>query len=99
MKLVYVLFTLLIAITPVLVEITDGSTVHDGHISLPSHFSFWKSESLSNRSTKIDTKNNFITHKFVPVVIISGAPDHFHFFSYYLPIYDLHRQKDFFLLI
>jgi hypothetical protein len=100
MKDLYLLlFTLLMATTSVLVSIPKSYAFHMEQLSPTPQYSLLKGEPVSSRPKKMDSEINYIAQDFMPIVMIANAPDHLHFFSYYLSTYNLERQKEYFLLI
>jgi hypothetical protein len=100
MKPIYfILLTLLVGMTSVLSRLPKAYACHSEQLSSPPQLSLWKIEPLTNRQKKFDTEINYIAQEFIPIVIIADAPDHLHFFKYDLAVYNLKRQKQFFLLI
>ena len=65
-------------------------------LSLESHLQF---DDLRNDSLSHHEKSLSIAQDFIPIVVIADEPDADLGFFHYLPIYKLHRQKEYFLLI
>ena len=59
----------------------------------------YQSDALRNDTQKHQDKTLQIAQDFIPVVVIAEITDANEGFSHYLPLYNLHRQKEYFLLI
>ncbi len=99
MKLIWInILAIVIALTSL---ISEGPTVNfsfDQMTSLQS-IPIWESNALRNPSEKQSEKNHLIAQDFIPIVAIAPQYDVHVSFDYYLPLYNLHRQKQYFLLI
>ncbi len=67
------------------------STIHE----IP----LWESDVLRNPSEKNSKKDHVIAQDFIPIVAIASEYDVRESFLFYPPSYNLHRQKEYFLLI
>lgn len=54
---------------------------------------------VTNSELKHQTKTNYIAFEFVPIVLLAETNPHLVLHSYYLPIYQLKQEKEYFLLI
>lgn len=99
MKLIWInILAIVIALTSL---ISDRPTVNfssDQIASLQS-IPLWQSDALKNPSDKNSEKNHLIAQGFIPIVAIADEYDVNVSFAYYLSLYNLHRQKEYFLLI
>jgi hypothetical protein len=59
----------------------------------------WDSDVLTRDSQKHSEKTVQIAQDFIPIVVIADEIDSEQNYSHYLPLYRLHRLKDYFLLI
>ena len=87
------------ATTSVLVGIPKSYAFHMEQLSSTPQLSLLTGEPITSRPKKIDSEINYIAQDFMPIVMIANAPDHLHFFSYYLSTYNLQRQREYFLLV
>lgn len=99
MRLIWInLIAIVIAITSLVVE----RPLIQADFSLPSsliHASHLQSDILRNDSHNHQEKTLQIAQDFIPIVVIADPIDANEPFLYYLPLYNLHRQKEYFLLI
>jgi hypothetical protein len=93
------IFAFLIFLTSILVEIPKNTSFDGSHSASVLKSSVWKSESVTSFASQFDKRDHFIAQDFNPIVLLADTTNQIHFSSYYLPIYKLHRQKDYFLLI
>lgn len=59
---------------------------------------FLDNDVKNNNETNLD-KKFYIAEDFIPIVLIAESVDLSQAYIHYLPIYNLHRKKEFFLLI
>lgn len=67
--------------------------------SAPQFQDAFDSDSLYSANDRFGKNSHVIAQEFIPIVIIADAFDYSHHFNYYLPLYELSRKKDYFLLI
>lgn len=87
------------ATTSVLVGIPKSYAFHTEQLSSTPQLSLLTGEPISSRPKKIDSEINYIAQDFMPIVMIANAPDHLHFFTYYLSTYNHQRRREYFLLV
>lgn len=58
-----------------------------------------QTESFFSPAERYSKNSNLIAQGFFPIVIIAESSDITHHFAHYLPLYNLNRQKEYFLLI
>lgn len=58
-----------------------------------------QTESFYSVTERYSKDSHLIAQDFMPIVIIAESSDLTHHFAHYLPLYDLNRQKEYFLLI
>lgn len=90
-------FILLLAVDNVAIAHDDGLPGYDQQVS---SIPVVDVDPLTYR-TRItpDAKLNYIADSFIPMVILAFNLFEERDFTYYLPLYNLHRQKEYFLLI
>lgn len=67
--------------------------------SSPQFQDAFDSDSLYSVTDRTGKNSHVIAQEFIPIVIIADAFDYHHHFNFYLPLYELSRKKDYFLLI
>jgi hypothetical protein len=99
MKLIWInLIAIVIAISSLVVErpaIEADFNLLSSITSIPHY----QSDVLRNDSQKHQEKTLQIAQDFIPIVVIADVTDANEGFAHYLPLYNLHRQKEYFLLI
>jgi hypothetical protein len=99
MKSIWInIFAVVIALTSLTSEGTSVNFSSEQMSSLQS-IPLWESDALKNPTEKQSEKNHVIAQDFFPIVIIASQFDSSDSFHFYLPLYNLHRQKEYFLLI
>lgn len=68
-------------------------------LSSVAQLPYWQTSALINSSKKHAEKNFPLAQDFIPILLIAETPDSNQGFVHYLPLYDLVRQKEYFLLI
>lgn len=99
MKLIWInILAIVIALTSL---ISEGPTVNFSFDQITSihGIPLWESDALRNPTEKQSEKNHLIAQDFIPIVAIASEYDINEEFLFYLPLYNLHRQKEYFLLI
>ncbi len=59
----------------------------------------WNLNPLKEADTKTSSQQNYIAQAFIPIVTLASELISHPTFTHYLPLYDLIRSKNFFLLI
>ena len=99
MRLIWInIIAIVIAISSLVVERPSIET----DFSLPAsltQISHLQNDILRNDSQKKEAKNYQIAQDFIAIVVIADAPNANKGFYHYLSLYNLHRQKEYFLLI
>lgn len=99
MKLIWInVLAIVISLSSLL---SDGPSVNFNYdqITTIQNIPLWHSDALKNPSEKNTEKNHLIAQNFIPIVVISHGHVDAGSFHYYLPLYSLNRQKEYFLLI
>lgn len=74
-----------------------ADSVHDYHFSRIPQFDI---EPIKNPAVREASHQiNYIAEPFIPIVILAHSLYEIRDFSFYLPVYILHRLKNFFLVI
>jgi hypothetical protein len=99
MRLIWInIIAMVIAISSLVVERPAFQADFSGHSSLTS-FPFFQPEALRNDTQQHQEKTLQIAQDFMAIVVIADVPNVNQGFLHYLPLYNLHRQKEYFLLI
>jgi hypothetical protein len=94
------ILTLLIAMTSVMVDLRGSIAYQDDNLSSAPHLkSEWNSDHLAKPDERYSDKTHLIAQDFIPIVIIAETQDRKLNFTHYTDQYNLHRQKEHFLLI
>ncbi len=99
MKLVWInVIAIIIAISSLVVErpSVQADFSLPAAFSIESHLQF---DDIRNDSVAHHEKNSVIAQDFIPIVVIADEPNADSGFLHYLPLYNLQRPKDYFLLI
>jgi hypothetical protein len=91
------ILAIVIAFSSLLLQAPSVDFGHDQLASIQANPS-WQSDALKNPNEKNSEKSQYIAQDFTPIVVLADFQD-FTGFQYYIPIYNLHRQKEYFLLI
>jgi hypothetical protein len=92
------IFAFIIAVTSIVIDFRLDDFSHE-EISSIDVVQAWQVDDLIHPGKKVSDNNLFIAEDFIPIVIIAEAQDSEQSFNHYLPVYQLQRQKEFFLLI
>jgi hypothetical protein len=99
MKLVWInLIAIIIAISSLVVE-RPSVEVNVANLTAITAVPHVQTDPLRNDTQKHQEKTLQIAQDFIAIVVIADAPNANEGFSHYLPLYNLHRQKEYFLLI
>lgn len=93
-----VFFAFIIALTAAIVEVPVMNFSSDQMASV-STISDWETGKLYHQTNKFHENTYLIAEDFIPIVVLAEDQDPDQNFLYYLPLYYLSRQKEFFLLI
>ncbi len=95
------LIAVFIAISSLVVDLR-GSVSYEG-VNLEAETqlkSLWEEGTMFYAQSERNSKTtSFIAQDFVPIVVLAEPTDAKANYHHYLPLYDLHRQKEYFLLI
>lgn len=99
MKLIWInLLAIVIALTSLVMERPSIETYTE-QLSNIDQMPVWQTDSLKNQDLKQSEKTIHIAQDFIPIVMIADTQNFERDFIHYLPLYNLHRQKEYFLLI
>jgi len=95
-----IVFAFIIALTSGAIDLRGTVVFEQDQVeSAPQLKSNWESDSLYHQGERYNKDTHVIAQDFIPIVVIAEAYDLNRHFNFYFPIYNLYRQKEYFLLI
>lgn len=77
----------------------QGVDFHSDLMTSIQHSPQCDSDYLRNPHENLSQGNHFIAEGFIPIVLISDHSEPAKIFDHYIPLHDLKRTKEFFLLL
>jgi hypothetical protein len=95
-----ILITFIIGFTPMMTDLrAPVSFAQDALASDPALKCCLLDHAIPNGTERFTKNSHLIAQNFIPIVVIAYEHDLNNHFTHYLPLYDLNRQKEYFLLI
>ncbi len=95
------LFAVLLAVSSHVVDLRDSVSYQGVNLDAETQLkSLWEEGTMFYAQSERHSKStHVIAQDFLPIVVLAEPTDAESNFHHYLPLYDLHRQKEYFLLI
>lgn len=99
MRLIWInIIAIVIALSSLVVE-RPAIEANFNLLSAITSIPHYQCDTFRNDAQKHQEKTLQIAQDFIPIVVIAEETNALEGFAHYLPLYNLHRQKEYFLLI